>query len=61
MVELSVFGRPFVELSNVSHVRFERLVWELGCADAVRIEGGSDCLLAGCTVDEKTGGVAPVK
>jgi len=50
VVELSVFGRPFVELSNVSHVRFERLVWELGCADAVRIEGGSDCLLAGCTV-----------
>jgi len=50
VVELSVFDRPFVELSNTSHVRFERIVWELGCADAVHIAGGSDCLLAGCTV-----------
>ncbi len=50
VVELSVFDRPFVELGEVAHVRFERIVWELGCADAVKITGGSDCLLAGCTV-----------
>ncbi len=50
VVELSAFERPFVELNEVAHVRFERIVWELGCADGVKITGGSDCLLAGCTV-----------
>lgn len=50
VVELSVFDRPFVELSDAAYVRFERIIWELGCADAVKITGGSNCLLAGCEV-----------
>ncbi|MBN2292918.1 MAG: right-handed parallel beta-helix repeat-containing protein, partial [Pirellulales bacterium] len=50
VVMLSTFDHPFVEMKNVSHVSFERLVWEFGCGDAVHIIGGEHCLLAGCTI-----------
>jgi hypothetical protein len=49
-IELSVTPFPFVELQNVSHVRLQGLVWELGSADAVLVRGGDHCVLAGCTV-----------
>ena len=49
-VQLSTVDCPFVEMKGVSHVSFERLGWELGCGDAVRITGGERCLLAGCTI-----------
>ena len=49
-VELSRFHEVFVQLRGVSYVRFEGIVWELGQADGVRIEGGTDCQLAGCTL-----------
>jgi hypothetical protein len=54
-IELSVFAKPMVSLDNVSHVRFERLTWELGCADGVLVNGGSNCLFAGCVVRQFAG------
>ncbi len=49
-IEISLAPQPLLELDSASHLVFEGLTWELGCADAVRIRGGTDCLLAGCTV-----------
>lgn len=49
-VELSVIDFPFVQADNVSHTSFRGLVWELGGANGVEIRGGSQCLIAGCTV-----------
>jgi len=49
-VEISAAEFPFVTIEGASHVAFERLTWELGCADAVAIRGGQRCLLAGCTI-----------
>lgn len=48
--ELSVFEPLMLSLDQVSHVRFEGLTWELGCADAIQIKGGDQCTIAGCTV-----------
>ena len=49
-VELSVLPNPMMTLENVSYVRFERLTWELGCNDAIHVNGGSNCVFAGCIV-----------
>jgi hypothetical protein len=49
-VELSVFDGPFVAVRDASRIAFEGIVWELGCGDGVVVQGGSHCLLAGCTV-----------
>jgi len=49
-LELSVFAQLMVDLDQVSHVRFERLTWELGCNDAIHLSGGSNCVFAGCVV-----------
>ncbi|HYG36780.1 MAG TPA: right-handed parallel beta-helix repeat-containing protein [Clostridia bacterium] len=54
-VELSLRASPMMEMENVSHVRFEGLTWEVGCADAVQVRGGTNCLLAGCTVRQFAG------
>ncbi|MEA1952649.1 MAG: right-handed parallel beta-helix repeat-containing protein, partial [Planctomycetota bacterium] len=50
VLELSTVDYPFVEMKDVSHVSFERFVWEFGGGDVVRISGGEHCLLAGCTI-----------
>jgi len=50
VVELSLLPVRMVELNQVAHVSFEGLTWDLGCADAVSVQGGSDCALAGCTI-----------
>jgi hypothetical protein len=54
-VELSLLEKPVMELRNVAHVTFERIVWETGRGDGIRITGGENCLLAGCTI-RKFGG-----
>lgn len=54
-VELSVTALPLVEFDNVSQVRFEGLLWELGAADGIRIRGGERCVLLGCTVRKLAG------
>jgi hypothetical protein len=50
VIELSTAPYPFVALENVSHVTFQGIVWELGCADGAVIRGGDHCCLAGCAV-----------
>ena len=58
-VEMSVVETPFVEFDNVSHVTLRGLRWTLGAGDAVHIQAGERCLLAGCTIDRFAGdGVA---
>ncbi len=54
-VELSLFAAPMVRMNDVAHVRFEGLTWELGSGDGIQINGGEDCLLAGCTVRHLAG------
>ncbi len=50
VIKLSTVDCPFVVMNDVSHVSFERFVWEFGCGDGVLISGGDHCLLAGCTI-----------
>src|SRR5581483_756774 len=54
-VELSLFAEPMVTLNGVSNVSFERFTWELGCSDAVIVNGGSNCRFAGCVVRNLAG------
>ncbi len=50
IVEVSVVEAPFVEFDNVSHITLRGLRWTLGAGDAVHINAGESCLLAGCTI-----------
>jgi hypothetical protein len=54
-IELSVLAEPMMELSNVSQIRFERLTWELGCNDAIHVNGGTNCVFAGCVIRNLAG------
>ncbi len=56
---LSVFDQPFVTMNNVEHVTLLRLTFQEGRGDAIHIRGGSDCLVAGCTI-QRFGGDAIV-
>jgi len=49
-ISLSLLAAPLVQMTDVSHVRFEGLTWELGAGDAILVSGGERCLFAGCTV-----------
>lgn len=60
VVEVSVLAGPFVQMDQVSHVRIQGLVMELGRADGAVISGGAHCLLAGCTVRKVAGTAAVV-
>lgn len=50
LVEISAADFPMVELSEVSNLALEGLTWELGCVDGILIRGGTNCLIAGCTI-----------
>jgi hypothetical protein len=54
-VELSTMPEAMVSLNQVSNIRFEGLKWELGCNDAIHVEGGSNCVFAGCLVRKFAG------
>jgi hypothetical protein len=47
---LADFTGPLVRLENASHVRFERILFEGGLGDGIRIAGGTGNLVAGCTL-----------
>jgi hypothetical protein len=47
---VSLLGQPMVQLTNVSHVQFRGLTFEGSRACAIKIRGGSDNMIAGCTV-----------
>lgn len=49
-IEISQFAAPMLHLKEVSWVSFVGLTWELGSADAIHVDGGAHCLLAGCVV-----------
>jgi hypothetical protein len=49
-VSVSTLKKPMVELHNTSFVEFRKIIFEETRACAVRIEGGSHNLIAGCTV-----------
>lgn len=55
LIEVSILEKPVLELDGVSYVTFERLTWENGRGDGIRIKDGGACLLAGCTL-RKFGG-----
>jgi len=50
-----MLGAPFVELDGVAHVLFRGLAWDTGRDDGVRVKGGEQCVLAGCTVRNLAG------
>ena len=45
---LSVFDEPFVVFNDVEHVVLLGLAFEEGRGDGIHIQGGCDCLVAGC-------------
>lgn len=58
-IEIGVLAQPFVTMTDVTNVRMEGLTWDLGRADGIRINGGSDVQLVGCVVRRTAGtGVA---
>ena len=54
-IDLSLTAVPFLDMENVSHVFFKGITWDLGSADAIRITGGDNCILAGCIVKRFAG------
>jgi hypothetical protein len=55
----SVCSEPFVVLENVAHVILLGLAFQDGRGDGIHVHGGSDCLIAGCTL-RRLGGDAVV-
>lgn len=49
-VVVSLAQGPLVHLNNVSHVQIQGLLLDGGRSDAVQIKGGSDDLVADCTI-----------
>ena len=49
-VTVSLLNEPMVRMVGTSHVRFEGLIFESSRACAIRIRGGNDNLIAGCTI-----------
>ncbi len=54
-VVLSTAKEPVLSLRNTQFVTVQGLTVEAGCADGIRVDRASDCLVAGCTV-RNTGG-----
>ena len=57
VAEVSLLQTPLATLEGVSNVRFEGLQFELAQGYGITVHGGSDTLLAACTV-RKLGGTA---
>lgn len=49
-VSVSLLNEPMVRLENTSHVIFRGIIFEGSRASAVKIQGGADNVIAGCTV-----------
>jgi hypothetical protein len=50
VITLSVLDRPFIALDDVEHVVLRGLKLEDGRSDGIQVRGGSDCVVAGCTL-----------
>ncbi|MEJ2702795.1 MAG: right-handed parallel beta-helix repeat-containing protein [Sedimentisphaerales bacterium] len=49
-VVLSMLDEPFIILNNVEHVTLLGLTFQEGRGDGIHVDGGADCLVAGCTI-----------
>ena len=58
-LRVSVLAEPFVVLENVSHVMLLGLTIQEGRGDGIHMQGGTNCLIAGCTL-RRLGGDAVV-
>ncbi len=47
---LSVFDRPFITLTDVTHVILRGLTLQEGRGNGIQINDGADCLIADCTI-----------
>lgn len=54
-VELSLLSTPMIEAENLSHARFEGIVFDLARGDGIVLKESSDCLFVGCTVRRMAG------
>ncbi len=59
-IEYSELPGPFLKLNDVSHVRIERLGFELGRSNGIEIVGGSNVLVAGCRIGKLRGSAVTV-
>ena len=48
-IQISLLTQPLVVMRNASRLRWEGIGFENARGSAVRIEGGQECVLAGCT------------
>ena len=49
-MEVPLLTKPFVETDGVSHLAIEGLTFEMSQGDGLKLNGGQQCLIAGCTV-----------
>jgi len=54
-VEIGLLDEPMVTLTDVTHVRFEGLVFDLSRYNCMIVTDGEQCLIAGCTVKRFAG------
>ena len=53
--EIGMLSQPFIEAEGASHIRLERLNFDLARGNAIVLKGCSDCEIAGCTVTRIAG------
>jgi len=49
-IAVSTLAEPLIELDDVSYVRLNRLIFELGWTTLVRVDGGENNLISNCVV-----------
>jgi hypothetical protein len=54
-IEIGMLAEPMVALSDVAHVRFEGIVFDLSRANGMTIDNSEHCLIAGCTLKRLAG------
>ncbi|MBM3493149.1 MAG: hypothetical protein FJX72_02320 [Armatimonadetes bacterium] len=55
VVEYSTLDEAFLKLDGASHVRFERLGFDLGRWNGIEVTGGANVLIAGCRIGRLRG------
>ncbi len=60
-MELSTFASAMVQMENVSNIRFEGFIWELGSADAIQVREGANCVFVGCTIRHFAGNAIEIQ
>jgi hypothetical protein len=55
VVEIGMLSTPMITADNVSNLRFEGLVFDLGRYNGIRISNSTRCLVAGCEIRRMAG------